>query len=184
MHDDFLTKLSRSRSQNSVGDLSTTPERCKTRTRWQVRSPALRLREANRSVSLERFRVSLLVCFSVERIDQQGVTLDARVDIGDLGVVGHQFQQPYLREMIGVGGVGIASNTKADASWIKNLLAQDFYRAVLLKAEDNRQGDFCVALKYAKSAQTLFPLIGFRDPLQGPPTEDLIKDLRTRLGES
>jgi len=69
-------------------------------------------------------------------------------------------------------------------AWIKNLLAQDFYRAALLKVEDKQQGDFCVALKYAKSAQTLFPPIGFRDPLQGPPTEDLIKDLRTRLGES
>lgn len=65
-------------------------------------------------------------------------------------------------------------------AWVSNLLALDFYRIALTKPEEKRKGDLCQAVKHAEGVLKLRKQ-GFRDPLQGVPTQDLLDDARKQL---
>lgn len=107
---------------------------------------------------------------------------------GYLGSHSHFYKYANFLEIVAREGSGRPPGCADDengycperTAWVSNLLALDFYRIALTKPEDERKGDLCQAVKYAEGVLTLRKE-GFRDPLQGVPTQELLDDARKQL---
>ena len=107
---------------------------------------------------------------------------------GYLGSHSHFYKYANFLEVVSREGSARPSGCADDengycqerTAWVSNLLALDFYRIALTKPEEKRKGDLCQAVKHAEGVLKLRKQ-GFRDPLQGVPTQDLLNDARKQL---
>lgn len=107
---------------------------------------------------------------------------------GYLGSHSYFYKYANFLEMVAQEESGRSSGCADDengycqerTAWVSNLLALDFYRIALTKSEDKRKGDLCQAVTHAEGVLKLRKQ-GFRNPLQGVPTQDLLDDARKQL---